>query len=84
MSAILQRQQQLQRSLLQPVQERLQLLSTKLDLVSPLKILSSGYAIVEHNNKVVRSTTSIKFNDEVDMRFSDGHATAKITGVQHE
>ncbi|MDI6502298.1 exodeoxyribonuclease VII large subunit [Leuconostoc suionicum] len=84
LSAILQRQQQLQRSLLQPVQERLQLLSTKLDLVSPLKILSSGYAIVEHNNKVVRSTTSIKFNDEVDMRFSDGHATAKITGVQHE
>ncbi|MCT4382816.1 exodeoxyribonuclease VII large subunit [Leuconostoc suionicum] len=84
LAAILQRQQQLQRSLLQPVQERLQLLSTKLDLVSPLKILSSGYAIVEHNNKVVRSTTSIKFNDEVDMRFSDGHATAKITGVQHE
>lgn len=84
LAAILQRQQQLQRSLLQPVQERLQLLSTKLDLVSPLKILSSGYAIVEHNNKVVRSTKSIKFNDEVDMRFSDGHATAKITGVQHE
>lgn len=84
LAAILQRQQQLQRSLLQPVQERLQLLSTKLDLVSPLKILSSGYAIVEHDNKVVRSTTSIKFNDEVDMRFSDGHATAKITGVQHE
>lgn len=84
LSAILQRQQQLQRSLLQPVQERLQLLSTKLDLVSPLKILSSGYAIVEHDNKVVRSTTSIKINDEIDMRFSDGHATAKITGVQHE
>ncbi|MBS1008966.1 exodeoxyribonuclease VII large subunit [Leuconostoc suionicum] len=84
LAAILQRQQQLQRSLLQPVQERLQLLSTKLDLVSPLKILSSGYAIVEHDNKVVRSTTSIKINDEIDMRFSDGHATAKITGVQHE
>lgn len=84
LAAILQRQQQLQRSLLQPVQERLQLLSTKLDLVSPLKILSSGYAIVEHDNKVVRSITNITINDEIDMRFSDGHATAKITGVQHE
>lgn len=84
LAATLQRQQQLQRSLLQPVQERLQLLSTKLDLVSPLKILSSGYAIVEHDNRVVRSTTSITINDEIDMRFSDGHATAKITGVQHE
>ncbi|MGX4594040.1 exodeoxyribonuclease VII large subunit [Leuconostoc sp. JNUCC 76] len=84
LAAILQRQQQLQRSLLQPVQERLQLLSTKLDLVSPLKILSSGYAIVEHDNKVVRSTTNITINDEIDMRFSDGHATAKITGVKHE
>lgn len=84
LAAILQRQQHLQRSLLQPVQERLQLLSTKLDLVSPLKILSSGYAIVEHDNKVVRSTTNITINDEIDMRFSDGHATAKITGVKHE
>lgn len=84
LAAILQRQQQLQRSLLQPVQERSQLLSTKLDLVSPLKILSSGYAIVEHDNKVVRSITNITINDEIDMRFSDGHATAKITGVQHE
>lgn len=84
LAAILQRQQQLQRSLLQPVQERLQLLSTKLDLVSPLKILSSGYAIVEHDNKVVRSITNITINDEIDMHFSDGHATAKITGVQHE
>ncbi|QEA58723.1 exodeoxyribonuclease VII large subunit [Leuconostoc koreense] len=82
--AILQRQQHLQRSLLQPIQERLQLLSTKLDLVSPLKILSSGYAIVEYDKKVVRSTTDITINDEIDMRFSDGHATAKITGVQHE
>lgn len=83
-TTIVQRQQQLQKHLLQPAQERLQLLSAKLDLVSPLKILTRGYTIVTQNEKVVRSVTLLDKNDEINVRFADGSVVANITGVKHE
>lgn len=83
-TTLVQRQQQLQQHLLQPSQEKLQLLGAKLDLVSPLKILTRGYAIVTQNEQVVRSVNVLNKDDEINVRFADGSAVANITGVKHE
>lgn len=83
-TTLVQRQQQLQQHLLQPSQEKLQLLGAKLDLVSPLKILTRGYAIVTKNEQVVRSVNVLNKDDEINVRFADGSAVANITGVKHE
>lgn len=83
-TTLVQRQQQLQQHLLQPSQEKLQLLGAKLDLVSPLKILTRGYAIVTQNEQVVRSVNVLNKDDEINVRLADGSAVANITGVKHE
>jgi len=83
-TTLVHRQQQLQQHLLQPSQEKLQLLGAKLDLVSPLKILTRGYAIVTKNEQVVRSVNVLNKDDEINVRFADGSAVANITGVKHE
>lgn len=83
-TTLVQRQQQLQQHLLQPSQEKLQLLGAKLDLVSPLKILTRGYAIVTKNEQVVRSVNVLNKDDEINVRLADGSAVANITGVKHE
>ena len=83
-TTLVHRQQQLQQHLLQPSQEKLQLLGAKLDLVSPLKILTRGYAIVTQNEQVVRSVNVLNKDDEINVRLADGSAVANITGVKHE
>lgn len=50
----------------------------KLDLVSPLKLLSKGYSIVMKENQVVESVQSLKTNDEVMIQFKDGKKEAII------
>jgi len=53
-------------------------LATKLDTLSPLKTLSRGYCIVELNNKIVTKSKDLKENEEINLRFKDGDASAKI------
>ena len=50
----------------------------KLDALSPLKTLTRGYSIVGINEKVIKSASELKKDDEVDIRFYDGKAKAKI------
>ncbi|MCK8616798.1 exodeoxyribonuclease VII large subunit [Fructobacillus sp. M158] len=71
--------------LLRPYQEHLALSAAKLDLVSPLKILSSGYTIVrDEKGQVVKSTTDLAAGQPVDLTFADGQLTAKILGEKHD
>jgi len=51
---------------------------SRLDLVSPLKILVRGYSIVTHDNKAVSSVTQVHDGDRVSITFSDGTADAVI------
>jgi len=53
-------------------------LITKLDALSPLKTLTRGYSIVGFNGKVVKSANEVKKDDEIQIRFYDGNAKAKI------
>ncbi|CAH1850530.1 exodeoxyribonuclease VII large subunit [Convivina praedatoris] len=85
LSNLRQRQEQLGRHLLQPQQEKLAMLATKLNLVSPLTILGRGYAIVQKDNAtIVHSIKDLKVADEVDLRLADGQVRAEITGVEND
>ena len=50
----------------------------KLDTLSPLKTLARGYSIAEYNGKILRSTSQVKENDELQIRVQDGKIKAKV------
>ena len=54
------------------------LLSAKLDLVSPLKVLSRGYSLVTKNGETVKSSKKLSSGDNVEITFSDGRLNAEI------
>ncbi|CAK1223416.1 exodeoxyribonuclease VII large subunit [Fructobacillus fructosus] len=71
--------------LLRPYKERLSLAAAKLDLVSPLKILSSGYSIVKDpEGRVVKSKNDLATGQHVSLTFSDGQRQAEILGEEHD
>ena len=51
---------------------------TKLDTLSPLKTLSRGYCIAQIDNKIVSKVQDLEKDMEIDLRFKDGGAKAKI------
>lgn len=72
---------QQKQQILRPYQEALALASAKLDLVSPLKILASGYTIVRGpSDKVIKKKGDLQVGDEVQLTFADGDIPAQITG----
>ncbi len=52
--------------------------STKLDALSPLKTLSRGYCIAEENEKIIASAKNLQVDMQIDLKFQDGKAKAKI------
>lgn len=50
----------------------------KLDLVSPLKILSRGYSIVKKDDHVVESANDLTHGDTVSLQFKDGLKEATV------
>ena len=51
---------------------------TKLDALSPLKTLSRGFCIAESEGKIVTKAENLQSNQEIDLKFQDGEAKAKI------
>ena len=51
---------------------------TRLDDLSPLKLLSRGYSVTEKMGKSVVSANELKKDDEIELIFSDGRAKGKI------
>lgn len=51
---------------------------TRLDTLSPLKTLTRGYCLTESNGKVVTKAEELKFGMEIDLKFQDGSAKAKV------
>ena len=54
---------------------------SKLDALSPLKTLTRGYSVIEHNGKVIKSTKEIKIQDEIQIRMQDGNVNAIVKEV---
>jgi exodeoxyribonuclease VII large subunit len=51
---------------------RLGAASSKLDALSPLKVLARGYSIAYVNDKVIKSTSDVFSGDRLSLRVSDG------------
>lgn len=63
---------------------RLSLLSGKLDALSPLSVLSRGYAIPYKDNSVIKSTDDVKVGDELSLKVSDGRLKVSVIDVKKE
>lgn len=50
----------------------------KLNTLSPLNILSRGYAIVNNDNTVIKSINDVSVNDKIAVRVSDGSFTCTV------
>ena len=58
-------------------------LTAKLDAMSPLKVLTRGYAMAQtEGGEVVRSVSQVKAGDQINVSFSDGRLLATVTDVK--
>ena len=56
----------------------------RLEALSPLKILSRGYAAVEKNGKTVNSVQGLTKGEEITLKLSDGSLDCNIVKVNEE
>lgn len=54
---------------------------SKLDSLSPLKVLARGYSIAKKNDIIIKNSKDLIIDDVVSIQFADGTAKAKITEV---
>lgn len=67
------------------VERRLAAAGGKLESLSPLGVLARGYSItLDRRGRVVRSAAQVSEGDEVDLRFAEGGAGARITSTEKE
>ncbi len=57
---------------------RLAALSGKLDAMSPLSVLSRGYAAVSREGRAILSAAALSGGDHIDIRFADGSISAEV------
>lgn len=70
------------KNILDRAQSSLLKLSSNLNNLSPLAVLSKGYSVAtDISGKAVRSTSQINVGDPLSIRFSDGSAETKITKI---
>ncbi|WP_152819508.1 exodeoxyribonuclease VII large subunit [Vibrio sp. B1Z05] len=58
-----------------------ELLTEKLDAVSPLATMRRGYSISTKNNQVVTQATQLKQGDTLATRFADGEVTSSVQSI---
>ncbi len=64
-------------------QQRYIALTAKLDAMSPLKVLTRGFAMAQkENNEIIRSVKDVDRGDVVNIRLRDGRFTAAVTDVK--
>ena len=60
-------------------------LTAKLDAMSPLKVLTRGYAVVRtKDNEVIHSVREVQVGQSLKMRVQDGQLTATVTDVKED
>lgn len=56
---------------------------SKLDAMSPLKVLTRGYAMAQTSDKrIVRSVRDVSSGDNIHISFSDGYVTATVDEIK--
>ncbi|WP_146637758.1 exodeoxyribonuclease VII large subunit [Spiroplasma clarkii] len=56
----------------------------KLDLLNPIKPLEKGFAILKHNNKIVRSVTELNANSKLTAQLHDGVIDLDVVNIRKE
>ena len=79
-----QRQQQLIGRRIENEQQRLSLLAQRAHSVSPLATLARGYAIVEHEGRIVRSARELQSGDTLHARLGEGFVEARVLSATVE
>ncbi len=58
-------------------------ITSKLDAMSPLKVLSRGYAVAQRDNgKIVRSINDVAMGDSIQITLEDGRVAATVQYVE--
>lgn len=57
-------------------------LISRLDALSPLKVMKRGYGAVSKNGKTVRSIDEISIDDSISLRFADGKVSCLVTNKE--
>ena len=57
------------------------MICSKLESLSPLKVLARGYSITKKDNIVIINSKDLSVGDSISIQFADGNAKAKITEV---
>ena len=74
-----------QTSIISKERQRYLTYTAKLDAMSPLKVLSRGYAMTQNaGREVVRSVRQVAPGDTISVRLSDGKLTASVTHIQED
>ena len=60
---------------------RLAPLAGKLDALSPLKVLSRGYAIAYHGGRPIHSVAELAAGDQLHLKWSDGGAQCAVLEI---
>ena len=59
-------------------------LAAAMDALSPLKVLSRGYSMVQGEGGVVKSVSGVAPGDRLTIRFADGQAGCLVQSVEKE
>lgn len=62
----------------------LQTCAAKLDALSPLKVISRGYAVAKQENQTVTSVDGLNVNDSIDIVLKDGTLNCSINNIKKE
>ena len=57
---------------------------SKLDSLSPLKVMSRGYSLVTKENEIIKSINEIKKDDELELKLVDGKILTKVIDVKEK
>ena len=57
------------------------ILCSKLDSLSPLKVLARGFSIAKKDENIIVNSKNLSVGDNISIQFADGNAKAKITEV---
>lgn len=57
-------------------------LCAKLDAMSPLKILSRGFAVASKDGKIIKTTSEVCDGDLINVKISDGTLACRVTGKE--
>jgi len=60
-------------------QEKIHMNENTVRLLNPKNVLKRGYSLTLKDGKVVKSTTQLQLNEEIETQFADGKIKSKIT-----